>query len=201
VRNSLHSSGLINTYKFHSLLQQGFKYYADGQLQLRPPGQAKLFEAAQIDEALRYLQKGSNSSGIVVSMPKLPSELPVRRSWRKTRLRADRTYLLIGGLGGIGWSAARLLVEKGARHLIFFSRSAAETWREHPEYLRELQAQDCTAQAISGRIENLGDVQAVVKAASLPIAGVLQAAMVLEVSSSVISFGLGDEPLLIDRSY
>jgi NADPH:quinone reductase-like Zn-dependent oxidoreductase/NADP-dependent 3-hydroxy acid dehydrogenase YdfG len=39
------------------------------------------------------------------------------------RLRTDATYVLAGGLGGLGRSLAKLMVVAGAKHLVFLSRS------------------------------------------------------------------------------
>jgi NADPH:quinone reductase-like Zn-dependent oxidoreductase/NADP-dependent 3-hydroxy acid dehydrogenase YdfG len=38
-------------------------------------------------------------------------------------LRTDATYVLAGGLGGLGRSLAKLMVDSGAKHLVFLSRS------------------------------------------------------------------------------
>ena len=38
-------------------------------------------------------------------------------------LHSDGTYVLVGGLGGVGRSVAKYLVKNGAQHLAFFSRS------------------------------------------------------------------------------
>jgi len=163
------------------LLKRGFEYVAKGTLQLQPLAERPVFEATQVEEAFRYLQRGQGATEAVLSIPEgLPAPL-VRRTRQQTSFPPDKAYLLIGGLGGIGWAAARWLVEKGARHLVFFSRSAATSLDQHPEYLAELKAQGCTVQAVSGRVEEMEDVERAVKAAPRPIAGVLQAAMVLEV--------------------
>ena len=45
----------------------------------------------------------------------------------QTVLRGDATYVLVGGLGGIGRALAVRLVESGARNLVFLSRSGATT--------------------------------------------------------------------------
>lgn len=41
-----------------------------------------------------------------------------------TFLRDDATYILVGGLSGLGLSIAELLVSSGAKHLVFLSRSS-----------------------------------------------------------------------------
>lgn len=45
------------------------------------------------------------------------------RKKRPLRLRTDGTYLLTGGLGGIGLAAARWLIDEGARRLILMGRT------------------------------------------------------------------------------
>ena len=47
-----------------------------------------------------------------------PSERPVT-------FRSDGTYLLTGGLGGLGLVLAQWMVERGARHLVLVGRSGA----------------------------------------------------------------------------
>ncbi|KAF4424085.1 Highly reducing polyketide synthase gloL [Colletotrichum fructicola] len=94
--------------------------------------------------------------------------------------RSDRTYVFVGGLGGLGQATARFLVERGARELIFFSRSAEQSAKGHPEYFEELRAFGCVVQAISGSVNDMDDVAKMVHSANRPIAGLLQAAMVLQ---------------------
>jgi acyl transferase domain-containing protein len=42
-------------------------------------------------------------------------------------LKPDATYILAGGLGGLGKALAGLMADRGARHLLFVSRSGAKT--------------------------------------------------------------------------
>lgn len=42
-------------------------------------------------------------------------------------LQLDATYVLVGGLGGLGKAVAGLMADRGARHLLFISRSGAKT--------------------------------------------------------------------------
>lgn len=97
------------------------------------------------------------------------------------KLRPDRTYIFVGGLGGLGQATARFLAENGARNIIFFSRSAEEVADRHPEYFEELRALGCTVHAISGSVNEMTDVVNMINSANTPVGGVLQAAMVLQV--------------------
>jgi NAD(P)-dependent dehydrogenase (short-subunit alcohol dehydrogenase family) len=53
------------------------------------------------------------------------------------RVQPKETYLLVGGLGGLGRSIARHLVANGARHLAFISRSGCSSL-ESQHFLAEL---------------------------------------------------------------
>lgn len=149
---------------------------------LRPITPMKAFEAAKVEEAFRYMQKGQHIGKIVVTVPQNPQSLEAEPARRETVLRGDRTYFFAGGLGGLGQSIATYLVERGARYLIFFSRSAGTFADSNPYFFKELQSLGCNVQAISGSINNMQDVQEAVASAANPIAGVLHASMVLQVS-------------------
>ncbi|KAI6309894.1 Type I Iterative PKS [Pyricularia oryzae] len=100
---------------------------------------------------------------------------------RQASIRPDRTYVIVGGLGGLGLSSARLLTERGARHVVFFSRSAESYLASHPEILTEFTAMRCRIHAISGSVDSPEDVDAMVATASQPpIGGVIHSAMVLQ---------------------
>ncbi|OLN81992.1 Lovastatin diketide synthase LovF 19, partial [Colletotrichum chlorophyti] len=139
----------------------------------------KTFEAAKVEEAFRYMQKGQHIGKIVVSIPEKQEThaLEAEPARRELVLRGDRTYVFAGGLGGLGQSIATYLAEKGARHLIFFSRSATKFAESNPEFFEELQSLGCATLVVSGSINNKADVEKVVSLATDPIGGVLQAAM------------------------
>lgn len=155
------------------------QYYEQGHI--KPIEPRKDFPASQIAEALRYMQKGTRMGKIVVTMPESSDELPVAPSQSKLCLKADRAYLFVGGLGGLGRAVASWLVENGARHLVFFSRSAGRVSQDD-SYIQELGAQGCSVQTISGDVSSMKDVEAAFEAIQMPVGGVLQASMALGVS-------------------
>lgn len=166
----------------HDLLRRAMLFYEQGHI--KPITPIKEFEAAHVEEAMRYMQQGQHMGKIVVKMPDDPLELKATSNTEELVLRPDVSYLFIGGLGGLGRSIATWLVEKGARQLIFFSRSAGKVTGEDP-YIKELAAQGCSVQTFSGSVSNATDVKKVVSSAEKPIAGVLQASMVLDVSFEI----------------
>ena len=155
-------------------------FYEQGHI--KPIAPVKYFEAAHVEDAMRYMQKGSHIGKIVVTFPENPMELEATTHTKDLVLRPDVSYLSIGGLGGLGRSIASWMVEKGARHLIFLSRSAGSVTSEDP-FIKELAARGCSVQTFSGSVSDPADVKRVVSSAAKPIAGVLQASMVLNVSN------------------
>ena len=158
------------------LLEQAVDFYEQGHI--KPIAPVTAFDAAKAEEAFRYMQQGAHIGKIIVNIPQGPSKLPVAAIRQKLQLRGDVTYLLAGGLGGLGRAVSTWFVECGARHIIYLSRSAGNK-DEDRDFFHELEIQGCTVQAIPGDIANLEDVKKVVKSAHKPIAGVIQMAMVL----------------------
>ncbi|SOD81884.1 type I polyketide synthase [Streptomyces sp. Ag109_G2-15] len=92
-------------------------------------------------------------------------------------LRADRTYLVTGGLGGLGLVTARKLVALGARHLTLVSRSGRATEEASP-VLADLAA-DAEIDVVRADISRSEDVQRLVRhlaAGPYPLGGIVHAA-------------------------
>ncbi|MEZ0364409.1 SDR family NAD(P)-dependent oxidoreductase [Mycobacterium sp. pUA109] len=103
-----------------------------------------------------------------------PAERPVE-------IRADATYLITGGLGGIGQVVAGWLAEQGARHLVLLGRgpgapSAADTlqalWAKGVEVV--------VAHGDVARADQLAAVLASTRASLPPLRGIVHAAGVLD---------------------
>ena len=98
-------------------------------------------------------------------------------------LRADASYMIAGGSGGLGRSIARWLVRQGARHIIMASRSGPHG-RGIQSLVDELDALGASLNIYSCDITNQDELKKIIDAdaASMPpICGVIQAAMVLRV--------------------
>lgn len=162
-------------------MSRALDYYEKGMISPIKP--TLEFTARQIQEPFRYLQKGTHIGKVIVTMPEKAEELPLESVRQDFLLRPDRAYLFVGGLGGLGRSIAVWLTEHGAKHIVFFSRSAGKI---EPDdlFLQELAAVGCSTVMVSGSVSNYEDVERATKAAPVPIAGVLQASMVLRVSET-----------------
>ncbi|KAI9658048.1 MAG: Type I Iterative PKS [Bathelium mastoideum] len=159
------------------LLRECVKLYHQGSI--RPIKPTEIFEAKNVADAFRYMQKGQHIGKIVVTMPDNPRDLEVTPIHQEPQLRPNKSYLLVGGLGGLGRAISTWLVERGARNLIYLSRSAGNS-EDDRLFIRELAAQGCSVQTFAKSVTSLHDVEYVVKSAAAPIAGVMHMSMVLK---------------------
>lgn len=158
--------------------------YSEGKI--RPIHPIKLFDAVDATDAFRYMQKGVHMGKIVIEMPEFPSSLSVGPTKRPFRFKSEASYLLIGGLGGIGQVVSRWMFECGARHFVFLSRSAGQSV-EHRELLHEIEALGGHATAVVGSISSMPDIQRAIASSEKPVTGVINMSMVLKVSHSHLS--------------
>lgn len=97
-------------------LEDVFALIVQGKLAPAQPLQA--YGVFQIERAFRTMQSGKTVGKIVLDMR--PDDIVEATVDTKPsfELEADATYLIAGGLGGIGRSIASWLVDRGARNLI-----------------------------------------------------------------------------------
>ncbi|KEY68600.1 hypothetical protein S7711_05782 [Stachybotrys chartarum IBT 7711] len=134
--------------------------------------------ATEVVDAFRHMQKGTHIGKFTVTLPEDFSSLPVVGSQPKLGLQPDASYLLVGGLGGVGQSIASWFVRNGARNLIFLSRSGRTEKNEY--FCQELAALGCNVQVFKGSVANLDDVKKIAAEAAKPIRGVIQLSMALQ---------------------
>ncbi len=97
-----------------------------------------LFEAPCIREALVYLQKAKHIGKIIISQSKMVmrgSELEPDVKY----FNENSTYLITGGLGGIGIELTKWMVKYGAKHVVLTSRRSPDDNAQ--KVIGELQAQ------------------------------------------------------------
>lgn len=91
----------------------------------------------------------------------------------------NKTYLLIGCLGGLGRSLSRWLLSRGAREFVFLGRSGMDK-KPARNMVRSLEADGATVTVVRGDVTNPHEVEAAVNACTAtgkPLGGVIQAAM------------------------
>ena len=71
----------------------------------------QIFPLEKATEAFRYMAQAKHVGKIVITQTPAPN----------ISLQSDATYLITGGLGGLGLVTARWLFDQGARHLVLVS--------------------------------------------------------------------------------
>jgi NADPH:quinone reductase-like Zn-dependent oxidoreductase/NAD(P)-dependent dehydrogenase (short-subunit alcohol dehydrogenase family)/acyl carrier protein len=158
-----------------SLLLELMAMFQKGSLKPLPHNIFRIEDAAN---AFRYMARRKNIGKVVLSFRGLDAET---HSDRSLALKADATYLITGGHGGLGLAVARWLVKKGARHLALLSRSGASISGE--EVAAELAAKGATVVTFKADVSNevnLSRVLDEIRNTMPPLRGVIHAAGVLD---------------------
>lgn len=124
----------------------------------------------ELPEAVAAAEEGIRGQVVVA----LPEEAVTAEG---VSVRGDRTYLVTGGLGGLGLETARKLVDLGARHLLLVSRGGSAT-PEAAEVLAELSGRaaitveraDVSVPADMDRLRHL------LRSGPMPLGGIVHAA-------------------------
>ena len=98
---------------------------------------------------------------------------------------SEDAYFLVGCLGGLGRSLTSWMMDRGAKHFVFLSRSGADK-PEAAQLIDSIKKAGAIPQVFHGDASNADDVFRVVESVTRErkIKGVVNAAMVLEVSYS-----------------
>ncbi|PYI05349.1 polyketide synthase [Aspergillus sclerotiicarbonarius CBS 121057] len=156
-----------------------FSLLEDGKLSLVHPLERR--GIAEIEHAFRQMQTGKNSGKTVLEMRETDEVMTVVDTKPSFSFQPDATYIIAGGLGGLGRSIARWLVDRGARNLILLSRSgpASPHARSLVEELEAKEARVVTPACDITNRELLKTVLGVCGQLMPPIKGCVQATMVV----------------------
>ncbi|KAI1771759.1 putative polyketide synthase [Hypoxylon cercidicola] len=140
------------------------------------------FLASQIEDAFDHLRSASSRETVVIKFDDadiVDVRIPRRH---EDLLDSNATYVISGGLGGLGRGISRWFVSRGARHLVLLSRSGPRT-PEALELVAELGRKGACVEAPPCDVTNrsiLGSVLADCAKKMPPIRGCVQAAMVMK---------------------
>ncbi|KAB5577906.1 putative polyketide synthase [Coniochaeta sp. 2T2.1] len=153
--------------------------FADLEAGLLTPLPVTAMPIGDIEKAFRLMQSRSHSGKIVLEAT---DESTVQARVPPVRILADGTYVIVGGLGGVGKHLCRHLQKKGARHIALFTRRDFDaTMRAETE--KELSdAPDVVVRVVTcdvGDAEVVARVAAELKRTLPPVKGVLHGGMVL----------------------
>ncbi|PLB53959.1 hypothetical protein P170DRAFT_504824 [Aspergillus steynii IBT 23096] len=138
-----------------------------------------MFKVDHLEAAMRQMQKGQHIGKFVIEMPDDESQLPLLPAQPRFTLSPTSSYLLVGGLRGIGRAIVRWMVEHGAREFVFLSRSAG-SHEEDQLFTRELESQGCRVVMVAGSVADPETVERAIRQNTRPIAGVIQMSAILK---------------------
>ncbi|NEO91651.1 MAG: SDR family NAD(P)-dependent oxidoreductase, partial [Moorea sp. SIO3G5] len=162
-----------------SLLEEIIDKFNNGLL--KPPP-LTVFSMEEVVSAFRYMQQAKHIGKIIVTQTGLAKTGQPTNTATEMPLsfREDGTYLITGGLGGLGLLVARWMVEKGAKHLVLVGRSSPN--HDVVKKLTELEqagASVVVEKADVSEFEAMGRVLSKINQSTLPLRGVIHSAGML----------------------
>ncbi|XP_044721361.1 KR domain-containing protein [Hirsutella rhossiliensis] len=141
-----------------------------------------VFKRSGFEQAFRLLQTGRHVGKAVVDWEQADTIQVIPKSPLDYRFDAEATYVIAGGLGGIGRHTAAWMCRHGARNVMLLSRSGPKS-EAAKELVASLEKGGVSVYAPKCDISDPEAVEAVVthaKANMPPIKGCIQASMVVE---------------------
>ncbi|KAK2831972.1 Type I Iterative PKS, partial [Arthroderma sp. PD_2] len=140
------------------------------------------YKADEVMEAFHLVQQRPGGNAVVElrdANGKMTIGTDIAKKRKAPKFDSHASYILVGGLGGIGRSTAVWLVENGARNLVFLGRSTGKP--EDVAFAHELETMGATAKMIKGSVTDERDVSRVIEAALAlgPLKGIVNMTMVL----------------------
>lgn len=129
----------------------------------------RAFPLREAVSAFRYMAQARHVGKVVLTHERAPA------------IRADATYLVTGGLGGVGLSTARWLVEQGARHLVLAGRRPpSDAALAALAELERAGARVVAARTDVSRPDQVDDLLERIRLDMPPLRGVFHGALVLD---------------------
>ncbi|KAL4970542.1 type I polyketide synthase [Aspergillus stella-maris] len=153
-----------------------------GKGKLRPAQELHLYGIGEMEKAFRSMQSGKHIGKVVIEMREEDEVQTVLNTRPSTVLDSEATYVISGGLGGLGRNVAIWLADRGARNLLLLSRSGSQNPKAQ-DLVKELEGRNIRVLTPSCDIADPGSLREALEASKVlgmpPVKGCIQAAMVL----------------------
>ncbi len=164
--------------RFAALLREVMQLFVDGSLQ---PLAVETFPISRAADAFRKMAQAQHIAKLVLTLPDPEARILVP-SESQVAIRADGTYLVTGGLGGLGLSVAGWLAEQGAGELVLLGRSGITT-DEQKAAVAALVAKGARVRVAKVDVARRAELQPILQeiaASGRPLRGVIHAAGLLD---------------------
>ncbi len=140
----------------------------DGTLQPLP---FRRFPLAEGPKAFRYMAQARHIGKVLIA--------PAPSAGDGVRFREDGSYLITGGLRGLGLTVAHWMVDRGARHLVLMGRQTPSS--ESQAQIAEMEQAGAGVAVVQGDVSREEDVvRALAAADGRPLRGLIHSAGVLD---------------------
>ncbi|MBI3243490.1 MAG: SDR family NAD(P)-dependent oxidoreductase [Chloroflexi bacterium] len=146
-----------------TMLQELLAAFADGSLKPLPRRAFPLGDAAS---AFRYMAQAKQIGKVVITQP------------HPVTIRGDASYLITGGLGGLGLRVARWLADQGAQNLVLAGRR--QPGEAASRVVSELQAMGVHVQVAQVDVAKADQIQKLLAGIEPPLKGIVHAAGALD---------------------
>ncbi|KAI3322742.1 reducing type I polyketide synthase 10 [Xylariaceae sp. AK1471] len=139
----------------------------------------RVFDISDITQAFRHFALRNRMGKIAINLENASSKIRVQKMKHVTRFDKNKSYVMIGCLGGLGRTLSRWMVSRGARKFAFLGRSGIQRAAAR-NLVQDLETMGAECSVVTGDVCNATDVEAVVDAAAAmgeSIGGIVQAAM------------------------
>ncbi|KAF4965561.1 hypothetical protein FSARC_6646 [Fusarium sarcochroum] len=148
---------------------------------LTPAQPMQIHGVSEIEKMFRTMQGGKTMGKVVVSMKPAEDVVATVDTVPSTRLETTASYVIAGGLGGLGMTMAAWLVDRGARNLVLISRSGPRSAEAQAfvKGLRQKGVSVATPRCDVSDYESLRCALTECAKSMPPVRGAIQASMVL----------------------
>ncbi|TGJ83752.1 hypothetical protein E0Z10_g5010 [Xylaria hypoxylon] len=159
---------------WNDLLAKTMALYRAGAIKAIEPLQ--VFNVSEATAAFCSFSSRARMGRIAINLQKPDVEIRVQRLRHETVFSGEKSYIMIGCLGGLGRTVSRWMVQRGARKFVFLGRSGTAK-PAAKALVDDLEASGAQCTVFKGDVCSEKDVIATVAAAEGDIGGVVQAAM------------------------
>ena len=171
-----YSKSELHQQRYGKLLAEGVEFFR----QVRPShtSPTKVFDISNVGDAFKFFANASRVGKVALSFGNPASTLPLVQRKYTARFSPNKSYLMVGCLGGLGRSISRYMLANGARYFSFLSRSASDK-SAASHLVADLERYGAVVDVIRGDVQDFGAVKTAVDRMPRPLGGVIHAAMSL----------------------
>ncbi|XP_015126151.1 fatty acid synthase [Diachasma alloeum] len=150
------------------------------------PLPSRVFTEQQIEEGFRFMASGKHIGKVLLKIRDEESRgiakpaLKTVKAIPRTYMNPDKSYILVGGLGGFGLELANWLITRGAKHIVLTSRSGIRTGYQSVSIRRWRKMGVNIAISTADATDSKGAEQLISQSAKIaPVGGIFNLAAVL----------------------